>query len=327
MTARATRWLLMTTALGALLGCELPWELIETGSLEDRYVAIHNAPQELILATNKGRFLRRAQGQRTMEEVSVLDTEGHTLSGEPVLGLTPGPDGDLYAWTPRALLRRTTGSFVAAPPPEDATGRSLARSWLPLAALSEGNRMFVATQVGNGPAAVRLLLSGTAVGSWQRAEFSDGTPHDVTWLARAPNGSLWAGDGRADARTMFELVGGVWTPRDDAAVADVTQTVLTADRLVQLNTTGVRISRRSTPSVLDGDLSLPARVHAACALPDGRVVAVASADFPAFPLWILQDNRWANINTGTRAALYAVFCDADGRILAAGDSGVAIAQR
>lgn len=322
MNARAA--LLLGCALSC--ACERPWDLMETGSLEDTFVAIHASAQEVVLGGHKGRFVRRAQGSSAVEEVRALDDRGQSVSGNPVLGMVPGPDGDLYAWTADALLRRTTANFAAVAAPVDQNNRPLARVWNVLSAVEHAGQMLVATRVGDGPGAVLLLLEGSATAGWRRAVFDDATEHPITWLARAPDGTAWAGDGRAASRSLYTRVGNVWSARGRLAVADTEEAVVAGGRLFQRNATGVRAEALDAPGAILGELSLRGTFTDLCALSDGRVAVVGPARMPLSSLWVLTGGRWANVNTGTREDLLAVACGPGDRLAAAGQNGMAVVE-
>ncbi|MBI5494811.1 MAG: hypothetical protein HY904_07260 [Deltaproteobacteria bacterium] len=320
----------MTTRLGALLAavllsaCELPWVLLETGTTADdlRAAVVHDGA--LWAGTADGEILRVAEGDRDVGRFAVLDAAGGDIR-RPVKGLVVGEAGRLYGWLDGALVRGQGGSLATVPPPVNALGRPEFDGWAPTALAARDGLVLVAHRTTETARPVGTLWEGQG-GSFAKAAFETGIPAQISWVAIGTDGTHWAGNGVDGEKTLFRRVNGIWSAQVDLPMSGALRVAATGTHLFVLAEDGIHAITVATPRTEDDGMRLSGRFTALCAAPDGRVAVVGKGRLPWFPLWVLEGSRWANVNTGTREALWGVHCGDDSRLWVVGGRGIALAE-
>jgi hypothetical protein len=234
--------------------------------------------------------------------------------------MIPGPQNDVYAWTEDALLRGTGGSLSALAPPDGVT--PALRGWAPSSVVARGDTLYIATRVGEVSRLVEMTPAGFA-----SAPFADMTNSQVTWLAVTPDGRLWAGDAANTHDTLYRRNDTTWAREvTPLGLKGALRVVATNESFFIITEDGVHVLSLDGAHKEDKARLLPGRFTDLCVAQDGRVIVVGKPTAPWFSLWALEGDRWANINTGTREALWAVHCAADGALYAVGGHGVAVKE-
>ncbi len=319
------RALPVLVAVAALCGCEQPWTLLETGTTQRDLVTLTRQGSMWWAGTSAGAVLRLGDGADAADVFSILGDDGEPRTS-PVVGMVTGPVADLYAWTAENLWHGTGASLAAVAIPLGVDNRPLLRAWQPTAVMVDGDTIFVASRVGEATRPVGALFEGDSTG-FRRAPFADMTNAQVSWLCRGSDGTLWAGDGANGQDTLFRRGAQSWERQPDLGVPGALRVAATAERFFVLTDNGIVVVPVTGTRTPQEALGLEGRFTDLCVFPDGRAVTAGKPSAPWFALWTLTGDRWANINTGTREALWAVYCGADGRITASGGRGIMVQER
>ena len=316
ITSRAIT--LVTAAL--LTACEQPWELLETATTVETLRTIHAAEDGTVFMG--GTRIHRIKDQDVTERINIISATGGLVENARIEGVLAQTQ-DVYAWIPGALLRLVGNSFSTQPLPRGVDNQPIADVWSPSALVPFVNDTLVLASSVGGRA---RLFEGNARAGWAEVREIEGSATEVVWLTRGQSGSVFGGDGRSGASTLVERTSAGWRRIAAFRQTGVFRAAASGNRLFTLAMDGVRGFNLDTFEE-ENDVSMEGTFFDICTFPDGRAVMVGPPQGPLFPLWILEERGWANVNVGTRETLRSVHCGDDGKILAVGDHGMAVRQR
>jgi hypothetical protein len=305
--------------------CGPPWRLLETGDTATALRAIWVSPaQTVYVAGDDGFVSRRTLREPAFQPVSMLDSGGGRVTGRRVLGVVGHADDDVYAWTSGTGWHGSGGSFSMLSPPTARVGGAEATSWAPThMVVASADRVILVTRLADDRGSREVLMEGNSRNGFREGVHGSGASEEVTWAAGSPSTPLVAGDGSG---LVHRRDGTQWQEVGRLPFGGVRKAAVTTDRLFVVTDSAVRAVSLELISAEETALRLDRRVEALCAFPSGRVAAVGMPPVTGGPVWVMEGERWTNLLVGTRETLWAVWCAEDGKIYAAGNNGMVVAE-